>query len=288
MDFMRILLTGGSGFLGAKVVRLLTENCIETICLVRRQCDLENEILWDFVSPLPDLPQVDALLHMAAAVTYDNLSDVVFQNVAPVTRLAEWASRKGIAVYYTSSASVHGRHQPWKSDSPVSPADMYAASKLTGEYIFTTLCPKTTIFRLTGIYGINGPRHLGLNEAITNAYCRGEAPILHGSGSGLRNYICVDDAAAWIVAEILANHQGSEPIYMAGKETMPLWQWLQIVVNILLPGKGVVLLPGSDTDDVVTELSPPPLPLRSFSEYILSLFAEEDETLPNNLPAHRI
>ena len=269
---MRILLTGGSGFLGKKVARLLEKRGIEIFNLTRRPFGGANEILWDFFGMLPELPRVDLLLHMAASVDFsNNTPELLLGNTVPAIRLADWCSHNGVPVFHTSTAAIHGKNTPWGYSTHIAPAGHYAASKLISETALRTVCPACTVFRIGGIYGFNGPRHLGLNDSINNALLYGKNPILVGKGFALRNYISVDDTAAWIAAEICAPHQSGGIIYIAGKEIMPIRQWLQTIVDILLPDGKIEEFPGEDSSDIIVEASPSQVELLSFSEYLHKL-----------------
>lgn len=269
---MRMLLTGASGFLGKKVGQLLEECGVELFHLTRRPLGTVREILWNFFDPLPTLPSVDGLVHMAASVDYsDTVQDLVLCNTIPAVRLAEWAALNSIPVFHTSTASVHGKKLPWGVSSGLAPTGRYEKSKLLSEEAFRIICPNYCIFRLHGIYGHTGPSHLGLNIAIREAFLHGKNPILRGNGLALRNYICVDDAAAWIVAETCAPHENRRTVYVAGSEIMPIQQWLQTIVDTLLPGGKIEKFSGEGGEDIIVESSPPPIQLQSFREYLQRL-----------------
>jgi nucleoside-diphosphate-sugar epimerase len=158
------------------------------------------------------------------------------------------------------------------------PAGYYAASKLIAEGVFKTVCFSAyTIFRISGIYGFEGPRHLGLNASIDNALLYGKSPSLRGEGAALRNYISVDDAATWITSEACAPTSIRKIIYMAGKETMPIRQWLQTIVDILLPDGKIEEAAGEDSIDIIVEASPSPVALQSFAEYLRKVKEERND-----------
>lgn len=269
---MRILITGANGFIGKKVISMLTSRGDDIFILSRHNTGA-GELVWNFSDALPPLPGVDCLLHMAASIDFtDSSVDLLLDNTKPTILLADWCHKKNIPVIYTSTASVHGNYIPWGTKTPVAPANYYAVSKLLGEAIFQSLCPNLLVLRLAGVYGIKGPRHLGLNKAIDDALA-GIPPTLQGSGSALRNYICVDDAAAWIVA-LLPNLFGtcsSTMAYVAAKESLSIHQYLQTLVDTLLPGKQIIHEEGEETPDVLVKAGPPPIILQSFVEYLTKI-----------------
>jgi nucleoside-diphosphate-sugar epimerase len=130
------------------------------------------------------------------------------------------------------------------------------------------------IYRPSGLYGRGGPRHLYLNRAIDEALDKRVPPRLVGSGAALRNYIGVEDAAAWIVHDVLSSRTHNAPVYIAGGETLPIRNWLEGITEILLDGQSLTLLPGDSGSDVLVEQTPPPVSLTPFKRYLQKLHAE--------------
>ena len=270
---MKILLTGGSGFLGKAVLTALRVKNVSIYNLVRQSRNLENEILWDFASPLPTLPSVDAVLHLAAEVAFSNETSKVFvNNAVPALYLSIWCDNNNVPIYFSSTAAVHGVHQPWSSTSLLEPENYYTQGKLAAESIFSNLVGCGHVFfRLSGIYGVGGPYHLGINKAIDDALC-GKPPVLFGAGNGLRNYINVNDAANWIADVVHERVHISQIIYMAGKDFFSIRQWLQNIVDVLLPGQNVIEKNGNaSSSDVIVIASPTKTPICSFKEYLASI-----------------
>ena len=75
---MKVLLTGSSGFIGGELKRALVAHGHDVYCLNRKGAGKgtggDREIVWDFVSLLPDtMPEeIDAVLHMAAKANFGN------------------------------------------------------------------------------------------------------------------------------------------------------------------------------------------------------------------------
>lgn len=269
---MRVLLTGTSGFLGKEVAQLLEKQGAELYHLTRRSLDLVNEIVWDFTSPLPPLPRVDAFIHMAATVDFSDVtSKPLLDNAVPILHLAHWLAQNNIRLYYTSAASIHGQATHWGLSAPLSPSSPYIVSKLIGERIFTSVRPQATIFRLGGIYGIHGPRHLGLNRAIDDAIFSGIPPVLYGSGRALRNYICVKDAASWISAEVInptCQHNQANILYLGGNEILSIRKYLQTIIDVFLPGEVIQEYTGCESQDIIIDSSKSPIIGQTFKEYL--------------------
>jgi nucleoside-diphosphate-sugar epimerase len=160
-------------------------------------------------------------------------------------------------------------------DTPVTPDSHYGISKYISEEIVASCVERWNILRICGIYGLDGPAHLGLNAAIGNALRKQEAPTLKGAGQGKRNYICVSDVAEWLCRLLLHRAEREEHVretlYVAGPEILSIREYLETIVDVLLPGKRVRQEEGGDSRDMVVVSSPPPMPLTTFADYLKSL-----------------
>ena len=269
---MRLLVTGGTGFLGKQVNLLLSAHPeIKIINVVRRKPSSYNEVLWDFCTPLPDSISFDAVLHMASAITYQKYSNVLQENIVPAIHIFNAARRNNAKIFFTSTASIHGSHQIWSIDEEIEPTDDYALSKLLCEHIFQSLPMNVCIFRLNGVYGFQKSTHLGVNNAIYQALIYKQKPLLKGDGNGLRNYISVTDAAKWIVYEILQQESGSKIIYMAGSESLSIKHWLETIAKKILGDGSLERHPGNAIKDVLVTASPCPFERQSLAEYLDNL-----------------
>jgi nucleoside-diphosphate-sugar epimerase len=149
---MRVLVTGGTGFVGAALLtRLSREPGVQPVALVRSPAALPPGVE---VLPPTDLTAVadwtavlrgvTVVVHAAARVhlLHDRAADPLAEyrrvNVDATTALARAAVANGVRRFvFLSTAKVHGEHsapgRPFRvSDAPV-PRDPYAISKLEAE-----------------------------------------------------------------------------------------------------------------------------------------------------------
>ncbi|MFB3883664.1 MAG: NAD-dependent epimerase/dehydratase family protein [Thermodesulfobacteriota bacterium] len=276
---MKILLTGSTGFTGKCLVSLLKNSGHDIFHLVRDKKGLKNEYVWDFVSPVPEeLPSCDVLVHLAAHVDFGKDLEILQYNVNTLStmHLGAYARVQNAYFIFASMVGVHGsQHAEVGQDTPVNPESHYAVSKYLAEEVIRGLVENYTILRICGIYGLNGPQHLGLNKAISDAVQEKIAPVLKGPGKAKRNYICVSDVAQWILClvnryEASKSHR-RETLYLAGPEVMAIEEYLEIIVEVLLHGMKLERVAGSEGRDLVVKSSPAPFSQLTFRQYLNSL-----------------
>ncbi|MEV5592912.1 NAD-dependent epimerase/dehydratase family protein [Streptomyces sp. NPDC052496] len=176
---LRIAVTGARGFVGSAVCRAAADRGWTVHALTRADWDLTT-------GPWPDAPEVDAVVHAAAAV-----SD--WGPPAPVWRANLTGTRNVVATFpgarlvHISTASVYDPFRPTvqaqESEAPVRRyLTPYAASKAAAERALSHR-PDTVILRPHAIYG---PGDRTLLPRILNAV-RGNSLWLPGNGKALQS-----------------------------------------------------------------------------------------------------
>jgi len=211
---MKILVTGGSGFLGKRLIELLLADHHEVIALGRHPFVI-NAPGFRFVTVdlldrdeltkgHADLPKIDTIIHMAALVPHtkdeDQAAEMCNVNVRATINLLETFGVDVQNIVYASTAEVYGLpevSEPITESLLPVPLSNYGASKLAGELFCRVFAQRQAIpismLRFTVLYGPHDLINRAVPNFINNAL-QGR-PLEVFGGEELRDYLHVGDAA---------------------------------------------------------------------------------------------
>jgi UDP-glucose 4-epimerase len=217
---MRVLLTGGSGFLGRRVADLLAEDGHNVVSIGRtppravgpgttgfHQVDLTDNVA--VLRGVAEIGTVDSIIHLAAMVpknaSEDQARAAFDANLIGTINLFDAFGRAGQANTVASTAEVYGlpeRHASIPEDAEPQPRSWYGASKVAAEIYCRTLehhdRMRIAILRFTVLYGMGDTIQRAIPNFVGSAI-RHE-PIRVFGGEELRDYLHVDDAAQAVMA----------------------------------------------------------------------------------------
>ncbi len=226
MVTMKILVTGGAGFIGSHLVdRLVKEGfgvkIIDNLSsgrlenLAQYRGDPRVEVVMGDLKKMEDalkaVDGVDAVFHFAAnpevRVSTTNPETHFNENVVATFNLLEAMRRKDVKeLVFASSSSVYGEPEqiPVSEDAPIRPVSVYGASKAACEnliHAYTKLYGvKAVILRYANVVGPR-LRHGVVWDLINKLRENPNELEILGDGKQVRSYIYIDDA---IEATIIA------------------------------------------------------------------------------------
>jgi len=231
---MRVLVTGGAGFIGSHLVALLAERGFKVRVLdnfSRSSVNLEDlggvEVVigdvrdYDVVSKATR--GVDVVVHLAALTDASESLEIPGEylevNVGGTLNVCR-AARGVKSLIYASSAAVYGEAPvPVNEESPTRPISPYGASKLAGEaYVWAYSRVngyKPVVLRLFNVYGPRQSRgYAGVISEFVRRAVRGLDLIVYGDGLQTRDFIHVRDVAELIAG--IVERGGASGVYNIG------------------------------------------------------------------------
>jgi len=197
---MKILVTGGAGFVGTNLIKRLLKDGHQVISIDnyttgqkanhQRECKYMNHDLRN----LNDFPKVDVVFHMAAIAriqpSFTNPKDYFTTNANGTLNLVDWCSKNDIPIIYAGSSSKHsGRFK-----------NPYTFSKDVGEDV-VELYQKhfglsASIARFYNVYGPHQLLQGGYTTLIgrwINNIEKGIQCEIYGDGEKRRDFTHIDD-----------------------------------------------------------------------------------------------
>jgi nucleoside-diphosphate-sugar epimerase len=260
-DLKKILVTGATGFIGSAIAKRLEEEKWQIIRTTRIQSEANNvDILYlDLSKPETILRltvyHFDVVVHFGAYIGWAKVTkeQLFIPNVIATGLLANLALMNDAQFIFSSAAIVCGvKAEQITRDTPVDVDTDYGKSKWLAEELVIESGAKYCILRIGGVFGFNGPDHLGLNRIIIDVINK-KTPQLHGNGGARRNYIYLWDVAETIVSIIHNNINGTH--LLSGSEQSSIRSMLEDVCEVFMPGVGLMQHTGGEVKDQLIESS---------------------------------
>ena len=217
---MKLLVTGGAGFIGSHFARRLAAGGDEIVVLDKLTYagnrsnleGVEHEFVQGDIADPDIVAQAargcDAIVNFAAESHVDRSilegADFLRTNVNGAHVLLEQAREKGIRLVHVSTDEVYGDLPPGRSsteDDSLRPSSPYSAAKAGGDLLVLAFVRThgvdAVVTRGSNTYGPNQYPEKVLSLFITNAL-DGEPLPLYGDGKQVRDWLFVEDHCAGI------------------------------------------------------------------------------------------
>jgi dTDP-glucose 4,6-dehydratase len=225
---MRLLVTGGAGFIGANFVHgaardhsvtvldaLTYAGSRESLASVEDAIRLVQGDVTDGELVDKLVADTDAVVHFAAETHVDNAlaepEPFLRSNVIGTFTVLEAVRKHGVRLHHVSTDEVYGdlelgNPQRFTESTPYNPSSPYSSTKAAADMLVRAWVRsygvRATISNCSNNYGPYQHVEKFIPRQITNVLT-GRRPKLYGSGANVRDWIHVDDhnSAVWRILE---------------------------------------------------------------------------------------
>jgi UDP-glucose 4-epimerase len=258
----RLLITGGAGFIGRRVVGALVDQGAKvTVCdLVPHPAPDIESIVGDLRDPVVRdkavQPGLTGIVHLAAVTSVlGSLRDPALVhevNVDATAGLLELARLRDVPRFLMSStnavvgdigaATIH-------EDLPLRPLTPYGATKAAGEMLLSGYAGgyglATCALRLTNVYGPGMAHKDSLVPRLMRAARSGGTIQVYGDGGQRRDFVHVDDVVAGLRVAWRTRHTG--PLIIGAGRSVSVLELIEAVERVIgrpIPLAHVAAKPG--------------------------------------------
>ncbi len=232
----KILVTGGKGFLGKRLVRNLINNnySVATFDLADGQ-DITN-----YEQVANEVKKNDIVVHLAAVADLnyarEHPKETMDVNILGTINVLEACRVYNKSLIFASTCCVYGNPDTHPADENTcpKPTEIYAHSKLAGEHLILGYAKhfgmKYNILRLATFYGPEMRPALAPYIFLKKAM-KGEIIEIHGDGKQTRTFTYVDDIVDGIVA-VLEKDVWNEIINITTEEEISVLDLARLCMEI--------------------------------------------------------
>ena len=258
LDGRRVLVTGGSGFIGSHVVRAALAEGAEVHALVDEVSSVVPQRLTDLAGRITFVPgnltdsgamrhaaqttKPEIVLHLGAYThvgkSFSHVGECIQTNVAGTSNLLQALEDTGYSRFvYTSTSEVYGDIPvPFQEDAVVTPLSPYSVTKYAGELMCRMFVQAydwpIVVLRPFNAYGPAQSPDRIIPEIIVNAL-RGQ-PVNMTEGKQTREFNFVEDLAeGFLLAGIAGDEVNGKVINLGCGEEHSMREMAETILQVM-------------------------------------------------------
>ncbi len=282
-SIMRILITGGAGFIGSHLCKRLLGESHEVICVDNLLTGDEKNIeeikknsrfsflKHDVVLPLPlSVPKVDAVFHLASPASPNHHSAISYHalpmgtmlvNTVGTLEMLKFSEKNNAKFLFASTSEVYGdplEHPQsetyFGNVSTTGPRSVYDEAKRFGEtltaYFYRT---KKADARIARIFNTYGP-YMKLSDkrmiiSFIESALKNKPISVFGDGKQTRSLCYVDDTVEGLCRLMFYPQTAGEVVNIGGTEEHTVYSFAQMVADLTHSQSAIVCNEKMPTDD---------------------------------------
>ena len=271
---MKIVVTGGAGFIGSHLCARLLEDrhsvlCVDNLLTGSEQNieSLRNNSRFTFLQHDVTQPfnfEAEAIYHLASPASpvgyMENPIATIMVNSLGTYQMLEQARRLKAIFLFTSTSEAYGdplvhpqREDYWGNVNPVGPRACYDESKRLGETLtmeyYRQFQVNTRMVRIFNTYGPNSQADDGrmIPNFITQAL-QNKPLTIYGDGSITRSICYVSDLVEGLLLALLKPFTAGEIFNLGNTEELTVLEFAQIIIRLCQSSSTIIFEPGRIDD----------------------------------------
>ena len=258
----RVLVTGGTGFIGRRLVRSLLQSGTEVTVLDREAFPdagvptVTGDIRDESALARAVQPGMDAIFHLAAVTSVVNSIDdpagTYQTNVAATAALLELARAAGVRAFLLASTNAvvgDAGDAVITERSPMRPLSPYGATKAAAEMLLSCYAGvygmTTCAMRVSNVYGPGMQAKDSFIPRLMRAARDGHGVQVRGDGGMVRDVVHVDDVVTGVLAARRSGHTG--PVILGSGQSVSVMDMVEAARSVTgapIPAEHVPVGPG--------------------------------------------
>jgi UDP-glucose 4-epimerase len=215
---MKYVITGGAGFIGSNIAKLLLKEGHQIIIIdnlhtgnLSRLENIKDEIIFhkidirDYEKMKDVITGINGIFHQAALTvvseSFLNPEEYFDVNVNGTKNIFKIAKELDVKVVFASSSSVYGdvKNVPIKENDDKNPINPYGKTKLEKEHLAGKKWEEGVKIIGLRYFNVYGKGQTGTYAGVITQFMKklsnNLSPIIHGKGNQIRDFISVEDVA---------------------------------------------------------------------------------------------
>ena len=235
MEKQKVLITGGTGFLGCHLARQFLKDKFQVYLYDLSELDAKDLIgkvtaikgdVRDYKLLKNSLKGIDYVVHTAAALPIQRDKKTIFSVNIDGTKTVLQASldNKIKKIIFISSTAVYGipKILPETEEAPIDPIGFYGESKVAAEKLCKEFSKKGLNYVIIRPKTFLGPERLGVFQIWFEAIYNGKPIFILGDGNNDYQLLAVSDIAELISKAVSSNKKNV--IINAGAKEFSTWR----------------------------------------------------------------
>ena len=271
---MKIVVTGGAGFIGSHLCARLLEDGHSVLCVDNLLTGSEQNIeslrknsRFTFLQHDVTQPfnfEAEAIYHLASPASpvgyMENPIETIMVNSLGTYQMLEQARRQDAIFLFTSTSEAYGdplvhpqREDYWGNVNPVGPRACYDESKRLGETLtmefYRQYQVNARMVRIFNTYGPNSQADDGrmIPNFITQAL-QNKPLTIYGDGSITRSICYVSDLVEGLLLALFKPFTAGEIFNLGNTEELTVLEFAQIIIRLCHSSSTIIFEPGRIDD----------------------------------------